>query len=236
MPNRLNRDFRTRRQRLAAVWVAVWGVSAASGVARPAAEASPAARLDQYLSKFESSYSNVRSLRAQFTQSYDWGGRRRVESGTVAFARGGKMRWEYQEPKKKLVVSDGKRLWVYIPEEMQVTRSSMKSSDDPRVPFPLLLSNFKLRKAFSKIEFADGASKAEPQDQLLRGLPRRGYEDEYREVLIELTPGFDIRRLAVFYPDDSVMEFTFGRIQKNLSLDPGTFKFAPPEGAEIIDQ
>src|SRR2546426_8307829 len=91
MPNRLNRDFRTRRQRLAAVWVAVWGVSAASGVARPAAAASPAARLDQYLSKFESSYTNVRSLRAQFTQSYDWGGRRRVESGTVAFARGGKI-------------------------------------------------------------------------------------------------------------------------------------------------
>src|SRR2546422_11353659 len=113
----------------------------------------PRSTLFPYTTLFRSSYSNVRSLRAQFTQSYDWGGRRRVESGTVAFARGGKMRWEYQEPKKKLVVSDGKRLWVYIPEEMQVTRSSMKSSDDPRVPFPLLLSNFKLRKAFSKIEF-----------------------------------------------------------------------------------
>src|SRR2546428_8922202 len=100
MPNRLNRDFRTRRQPLAAVWVAVWGVSAASGVARPAAAASPAARLDQYLRKFESSYSNVRSLRAQFTQSYDWGGRRRVESGTVAFARSGQTLRDAQRPEK----------------------------------------------------------------------------------------------------------------------------------------
>src|SRR2546422_4614943 len=60
----------------------------------------PRSTLFPYTTLFRSSYSNVRSLRAQFTQSYDWGGRRRVESGTVAFARGGKMRWEYQEPKR----------------------------------------------------------------------------------------------------------------------------------------
>lgn len=196
----------------------------------------PLDQLNQFVRGIESRYRSVRTLRAAFTQTYVWGETRRVESGTACFARGGLMRWDYTQPKEKLVVSDGKKLWLYIPEEKQVTRSSMKSNQDPRVPFPLLVSHFDLDRIFSRIEFADQALKAEPQDRVLRGLPKPGHEEEYTQVLMEVTPQFDVRRLVVFYPDHSVMEFAFDRIERNVAFASALFKFTPPAGTDVIDQ
>ncbi len=200
------------------------------------AKAGGAASLDDYVHAFEISYRSVRSLRANFTQTYETGGRTRVESGTVTFARGGLMRWDYGQPRQKLFVSDGKHLLLYIPEEKQLTRSPVKSSEDIRVPFRLLLSRINLRRVFSKIEFADSAMPHDPDDRVLRAFPKKGYEEDYQQVLMELAPGFDIRRLVVVYPDGSRMNFSFEQITRNAPVSRGFFQFTPPQGTEVIDQ
>jgi chaperone LolA len=209
-----------------------WGAAALAGEKPPPADAA----LEEYIHQFESSYRGVRTLRAQFTQTQTAGQRTRIESGTVYFARGGLMRWDYRQPQKKLFLSNGKKLLLYIPEEQRLTRSSLKASDDIRVPFGLLLSRPHLRRAFSRIEFADEEVEHDPGDRVLRAYPKQGYEQDYREVLIELTPDFDVRRLWVFYPDQSRMEFTFERIRRNVPLRRSLFAFRPPAGTEIIDQ
>jgi len=199
-------------------------------------ESSIGVPVNQIVDGVDARYRGLRTLRADFTQTYTWGGQPRVESGTVSFARGGLMRWTYTDPKDKLVVSDGKTVWLYIPEQKQVTRSAMKSGDDPRVPFPFFLERFDLHKVFSKIAFDDQALQAEPGDRVLRCAPRRALREEYSEVLMEVTPHFDIRRLVVFYPDHSVMEFTFDHLERNLAFSPGLFHFTPPVGSEVIDE
>lgn len=220
-------------------WVAalllIGSASPASGgaLARPTG-ASPG--LDQLLSQLEASYRGVKTLRAEFTQTYTWGERTRVESGTVTFARRGLMRWEYRQPSEKLYVSDGRTLLLYIPEERQLTRSAVRSSEDIRVPFRLLLSRVELRKLFSRIEFADRALAHPAENRVLRGYPKRGAEDDFREVLIEVTPAFDIRRLVVLFPDRSGMEFRFERVERNVAVSPSLFRFAPPPGTEVIEQ
>ena len=192
--------------------------------------------LEQYVHAFESSYHEVNTLRADFTQTYTSGGRTRVESGTVSLAKGGRMRWDYREPEAKLFVSDGKELSLYVPAEKQVSRSAVKATEDFRTPLGVLLSRLSLRKVFSKVEFADQALHAEVGNRVLRGYPKQGFEDEYREVLIELGPKMDIRRLVVLYADNSTMEFTFTNIQRNVDLSPSIFHFVPPPGVEVIEQ
>lgn len=196
----------------------------------------PPAPLDAYVRQFENSYHDVRTLRAAFTQEYTAWNRTRVESGEVYLERGGKMRWDYQTPERKLFVSDGKDLLLYVPSEKQLTRSPLKSSDDVRVPLELLVSRLRVRRAFSKIEFDPAAVPSEPGNRVLRAYPKKGFEQEYRDVLVELTPGFDVRRLVVTYPDDTVMKFTFDRISRNVTLAPSLFEFAPPAGTEVIAQ
>jgi outer membrane lipoprotein carrier protein len=192
--------------------------------------------LEAYLRPFESSYHGVQTIRADFTQTYVSGGRTRVESGVVYFARGGLMRWDYQRPQPKLFLSDGKTLMLYIPEEKQLTRSPLKASDDVRIPFRLLLSRLDLRRLFSRLEFAPDALQHGPADRVLRAYPKKGYEGDYHQVLMVVSPQFDIRRLVVILPDQSSMEFSFDHIGRNVPLSRSLFRFIPPAGTEIIDQ
>ncbi len=210
-----------------------------SGMLTPMARAqsSPAASSsDDIISKFEASYHDVRSLRADFNQAYYQGGRTRIETGKVCFARGGLMRWDYERPSEKLFVSDGKQVSLYIPDEHQLTRSALKASDDYRVPFELLLSRLNLKKVFARVELADGALDRDPPDHVLRAYPKKEFSEDYSDVLIEVDAQFDIRRLVVNYPDHSRMEFRFDHIERNPALSPTLFRFTPPAGTEVIDQ
>jgi outer membrane lipoprotein carrier protein len=204
--------------------------------ARPFPPTSAAELVDEYVHQLESSYRDVKTLRAEFTQSYISGGRTRVESGTVYFARGGRMRWDYRVPENKIFLSDGKKLVLYDPAGKQLTRSPVKSSDDARVPFRLLLSRLSLRRVFGRIEFAHDAVKADLGDEILRALPKREDEAGYHEVFMEMSPAFDIRRLTIHFADQSTMEFTFNHIERNVQLSPAIFRFDPPPGTEVINQ
>ena len=192
--------------------------------------------LQEFVHQFESSYHAVRSIRADFTQTYVSGGRTRVESGVATFARGGLMRWNYDRPQPKLYLSDGKTMMLYIPEAKQLTRSSVKASDDIRMPFRLLLSRLDLMRVFSRIEFAADAAEHDPADHVLRAYPKKGFEEDYREVLMVVSPQFDIRRLVVIFPDESTMEFSFGHIVRNAPVSRSLFQFMPPAGTEVINQ
>ena len=214
-----------------ALLASVAGDGSALALAAPAAPT-----LDNYIRQFEASYRDVRTLRASFTQEYSAWDRNRVESGDVYLARGGKMRWEYQTPEQKLFLSDGKDVLLYVPSQKQLTRTPIKESGDVRVPFEILVSHLNLRRAFSRIEFADSVQPVQPGDRVLRAYPKHGYEEVYRDVVVELTPAFDIRRLAVSYPDGTSMTFTFGQISRNVPVQPSMFELTPPEGTEVIQQ
>ena len=192
--------------------------------------------LEEYVHQFESSYHAVRTIRADFTQTYVSGGRTRIESGVVYFARGGLMRWDYRQPQPKLFLSNGKILMLYIPAEKQLTRTPLKASDDIRVPFRLLLSRLELRRVFSRIEFTPDALEHQPPDRVLRGYPKKGFDEEYQQVLMVVSPQFDIRRLLIILPDQSTMDFSFDHIVRNSPVSRSLFRFTPPPGTEVIDQ
>lgn len=191
--------------------------------------------VEAYVEQFESSYREVRSLRADFTQAYTLGGRTRLESGVICFARGGLMHWAYKRPSEKLFLSDGKHLLLYIPAEKQLTRSPVKSSEDIHVPFRLLLTRLNLRRVFARFEFADEVAH-DPADRVLRAYPKREYAEDYEDVLIELSAQFDVRGLVVDYADHSRMEFRFEHLERNPPLPKSLFQFTPPPDTEIIDQ
>lgn len=189
-----------------------------------------------YARRFELSYHNVQALQADFAQSYVAYGRTRVESGTVYLSRGGKMRWVYEKPEKKIFLTRGKSLLLYLPSEKQLRVSSLRQAEDTPVPLDLLVSHVRLSRFFSKIEFADQALDAARGDRVIRGYPKPEFKEDFRSCLIELTPSFDIRTLVVFYVDNTVMQFTFSHIRRNPPLSPSLFTFIPPPGTVIVRQ
>ncbi len=196
----------------------------------------PQASIERYVQQFEASYRHVTTLQAVFSQKDFALGRTRIESGTVYVARGGRMRWVYNPPEKKIFLTDGKHLLLYLPAEKQLRISSLRDVEDAPVPLDLLLSHIQLGRFFTRFEFAPQALEPKAGDRVIRGYPRGRLRGEITSALIEMTPSFDIRKLVLFYPDNSTMQFTFSDIKRNQPLDLSLFVLVPPPGTEVIRQ
>ena len=68
-------------------------------------------------------YSTVKDFSADFTHTYRGGALKKAltEKGRLLIKKPGKMRWEYTAPEQKLFVSDGVKIYSYIP---RTSRSS----------------------------------------------------------------------------------------------------------------
>ena len=62
-------------------------------------------------SKVDQRYDHMRTLEAQFTETYTGAGMSRTESGTLLMKRPGRMRWDYDQPRPKLFLTDGSTAW-----------------------------------------------------------------------------------------------------------------------------
>ncbi|HUK87284.1 MAG TPA: outer membrane lipoprotein chaperone LolA [Terriglobales bacterium] len=189
--------------------------------------------IDQIASAVDDHYNHLNSLVTQFTESYRGPGVSRQESGTLWLKRPGKMRWEYQQPRVKLFVSDGKTAYFYVPGERQVRRAEVKKLDDLRSPLRYLLGKTKLKKEFEGLSLAPDQKPSTAGDLVLRGVPRS--LEQVDEVLLEITPENRIRRIVVREVDGSVTEFSFADPQENVSLPDARFTFSPPPGVETIE-
>ena len=180
-------------------------------------------------------YNRLHSLQADFTEIYQGAGVQRSESGTLRLKKPGKMRWDYRSPEEKLFVSNGTDTWLYLPQEKQVRKSSLKSLQDLRSPLAFLLGKTKLEKELQGLSFAPDVQAWQSGDSILRGVPR-GMDDRVEQVLVEVTPDNRIVRILIQAVDDSVTEYRFSNQQENVRLSDNQFQFTPPSGSETVDE
>jgi outer membrane lipoprotein carrier protein len=179
-------------------------------------------------------YNHLRTLQANFTEIYSGSGISREESGTLWLKRPGKMRWNYEKPREKLFVSNGKMAWFYVPGEQQARRTPMKKLEDLRSPLAYLLGKTKLRKEFDALSLAPDASPWHPGDVVLRGIPK--FMEGINQVLLEIGPGGSIVRLVVDGADGSTTEYRFEDQKENLEIADRQFQFTPPPGVQVIEE
>ena len=195
--------------------------------------ASAQANVKQLADAVDHRYNGLQSMEARFTERYSGNGMERDEGGTLSLKKPGKMRWEYESPRPKIFVSDGKQAWFYVPGERQVRRAQVKNLDDLRTPLRYLLGHTKLEKEFTGLSLAPDVKPVDPADTMLRGVPA-SMADRISQVLLEITPEHRIARLRVEELDGSVTEFQFSAEHDNPVLADARFKFHPPEGVEVL--
>src|SRR5258708_15916280 len=97
-----------------------------------AAELSPT----QLTQSLQLKYDSIKDFSADFVHTYQGGVLRKqlTERGHVLVKKPGKMRWEYMTPEKKLFVSDGVKIYSYVPEDNQVIVSTVPEGDRAGAP------------------------------------------------------------------------------------------------------
>jgi outer membrane lipoprotein carrier protein len=179
-------------------------------------------------------YNHLRSLEAQFTETYKGSGMDRTESGTLWLKKPGKMRWEYRSPKEKLFVSNGKDAWFYVPEDRQARKESAKKLEDIRSPLAFLLGKARLQKELQGLSLAPDIEPSQAGNVVLRGVPA-ALGDRISEILLEVSPDNRIVRLVMQGIDGASTEYRFSDQKENVSIADSRFDFRTPSGTEVIE-
>jgi outer membrane lipoprotein carrier protein len=148
-------------------------------------------------------------------------------SGTFSFARPGKFRWAYDKPHKQVLVGDGQKLWIHDPDLNQVTVKRMEGAMSS-TPAALLAGRDDITKLFTLKDAgsAEGLAwvEASPKAQ------DTGFE--------RVRLGLNGKVLAAMELHDQLGGRTllrFADLKANAAVTPQTFVFAPPKGADVIE-
>lgn len=178
---------------------------------------------------------NVQSGQADFTQTVTAPekngepGRVSQSSGTFAFERPGKFRFDYIKPFPQEIVGDGKTLWVYDEDLNQATSRDQQQA---------------LNSTPAAIISAATSRAALEQDYVLQAAPDA---DGMQWVLAtpkasdgqlrSLRMGFKGDVLQALYIEDNFAQLSqlrFENFKTNQALDAARFEFSAPPGVDVI--
>lgn len=153
-----------------------------------------------------------------------------VASGSIFVKRPGMMRWEYDKPDRQTITTDGKKLWVYKPDDNQVMIGKAPSffGDGKGAGF---LSDMKLIREKFKASFEKEKS---DHDYVIKLLPKEQTVGITKIYLAISKITFKIKKIITLneYDDETVIELVNSKF--NLNLDRSLFSFIVPEGTDVI--
>jgi len=190
----------------------------------------PAAALASGVERFQAYLRTTHTARADFEQKVFDREKKLVQQskGSFSFLRPGRFRWSYAQPYAQLIVGDGARVWIYDEDLNQVTVRAMARALGS-TPAALLAGAADVERAF---ELADAGSR----DGLewLEAKPREREAGFERIRLGMGTAGVQAMELADHFGQTTVLRFS--NIVRNPPLEPSTFRFTPPKGADVLGE
>jgi outer membrane lipoprotein carrier protein len=180
-------------------------------------------------------YDRVRDFSADFVHSYVGGvlAQQVTERGNVVIKKPGKMRWTYVSPEKKTFVSDGVKLYSYVPQDRQVTINAVPQADETSTPTLFLAGKGNLTRDFT-ISYADVPG-APPDSYALKLVPIRSEQDYDWLILVVDRSSSRIRMLVTTDTQGGRSTFTFSRMKENVNVPDKEFEFKIPRGVEVVD-
>jgi outer membrane lipoprotein carrier protein len=181
------------------------------------------------LERFQSYVRTTQAGRGDFEQKvYDKSGKLVQDSrGSFAFLRPGRFRWTYVKP-QQIIVGDGDRVWIYDADLNQVTVRKVARVLGS-TPAALLAGASDIENAFDLKEVG-----AKDGLEWLQATPR---EKEAGFLSIRLgmaTGGVEAMELVDHFGQTTVLRFS--NILRNPQIDPSTFRFSPPKGADVLGE
>ncbi len=192
-----------------------------------------AADLSEAIAGLQKRYASVETVKGSFQQSYRAPGIQREQTGEFWLKKPGLMRWEYKTPDVQLFIADGRKSYLYVPDDRQVTIQPLSPADLHNTPLSFLLGSGDINKTYFVAWESEYKRKA-ANGLFIRLIPRR-QPSEYSFLALELDPqSYDLRRIIVREPGGSTSEFLLSGVITNTKFDNGLFQFKKPKGVEEV--
>jgi outer membrane lipoprotein carrier protein len=178
-------------------------------------------------------YDRIADFSADFVHTYRGGvlKQQASESGHLLVKKPGKMRWDYTSPEKKTFVSDGHKLYSYIPKDKQVIVMTVPPNDEAPTPALFLTGKGNIERDFSAA--FDKVAEA-PSGAIVLKLTPKKREPEFDWLTLVLEPGS--LKLAMMITVDAQggrSVFSFTNLKENLGISDNEFVFKMPRGVDV---
>lgn len=190
--------------------------------------------VDQLLQHLQGEYASLKDLKIDFSQSTVFqslgtSNRREIKGeGTFYLKRPNMMRWDYTEPEKQHIISDGKKIWIYLEEDRQVMVEPATSVLDKR-----LLSWFFMGTRAIKDEF--NVTLKERGEDIELALTPKILQPNLKSMYIWLKKkNYQIIKVSTIDLYGNTTTIVFTKILFNPGLPVSLFRFSPPKGVEVI--
>jgi outer membrane lipoprotein carrier protein len=191
--------------------------------------------VDEVIQGLERVYRGMTDLKAEFTQSaFNKSLNSTIPAqGTVYLKKGGKLRWEYSEPSKQEIVSDGKTLWVYTPALNQVnTGPAPEVLAGPAGSF--LAGLGRLREHFN-VRLLNPAQPTDAEGNVALDLTPKEPIPTMNRLILSLEPKFwQVRKAIVYDQFENTVTMRFTRVAVNSGLADRLFTFVAPPGVATV--
>jgi outer membrane lipoprotein carrier protein len=177
-------------------------------------------------------YQGIKDFSADFVHSYRGGvlKTQTQERGKVTVKKPSRMHWTYTAPEKKEFVSDGVKIYSYIPQDRQVIVSSVPPNDEARTPALFLAGKGDIVRDFA----ATYADPTLPGTVALKLTPRRN-EPDYEYLVVAVDPAsLQIRALTTRDRQGGDSTLIFTNLKENQRISDKEFAFRIPRGVDVI--
>jgi len=182
-------------------------------------------------------YDTIRDFSAEFVHTYTGGvlHKQITERGKVLIKKPGKMRWEYTSPEKKLFISDGVRVYQYIPADNQVTQGAVPKDDQPGAPILFLAGKGNLMRDFTP-SIAEVPKGSPPNSIALKLVPKAAQPDYDWLILVVDQQSLTLRSLVTKDGQGGESSISFVNLKENVSPADKEFAFNIPRGVDVISE
>jgi len=189
----------------------------------------------QLAASLQKKYDGISDFSADFIHSYEGGVLRKTvtERGHLLIKKPGKMRWEYTVPEQKTFVSDGMKMYSYIPRDKQVIVASVPPQDQATTPTMFLAGKGNLTRDFSP-SLVDLPAGMPSGSRALKLVPKTRQQDYDWLILVVDPETLNLRGLVTVDAQGGKSSFSFSNLKQNVGLTDKEFTFKIPRGVDVV--
>ena len=180
-------------------------------------------------------YDGIKDFSADFKHVYEGGVLRKqiTERGHLLVKKPGKMRWDYAEPEPKQFVSDGLKMYSYIPQDKQVIVAAVPPDEEAPTPTLFLAGKGNVTRDFTP-SLVDAPAGMPAGSRALKLVPKSRQRDYDWLVLVLDPDSLAIRGLLTVDAQGGKSSFSFTNLKENVGLADKEFAFKIPRGVDVV--